>query len=68
MELNSRNPKKAGSKPERCERVYKRAVKAQRDLSRKEETQRNECTGGFSIEKSPQTIYSLRRRGGDGEI
>ena len=35
MELNSRNPKKVGSKPERCERVYKRAVKEQRDLLRK---------------------------------
>ena len=29
MKLNSRGPKKVGSKPERDERVYKRAVKAQ---------------------------------------
>ena len=35
QELNSRNPKKVGSKPKRRERVYKRAAKAQRDLFRK---------------------------------
>ena len=29
------SPKKIGSKPERCERVYKRAAKAQRDLFRR---------------------------------
>ena len=31
----SRNPKKVDSKPERGERVYKRAAEAQRDLFRK---------------------------------
>ena len=35
QELNSRTPKKVGSKRERRERVYKRAAKAQRDLFRK---------------------------------
>ena len=29
------NPQKVGSKPERCERVYKRAAQAQRDFLRK---------------------------------
>ena len=29
------NPQKVGSKPERCERVYKRTAQAQRDFLRK---------------------------------
>ena len=33
--MNFRNPKKVDSKPERGERVYKRAAEAQRDLFRK---------------------------------
>ena len=51
--LNSRAPKKVGSKPKRGERVYKRTAKAQRDLFR-----RRRCSGM----SAPVTLQKSRRK------
>ena len=58
------SPKKVGSKPERCERVYKRAAKAQRDLFRRGDAAKW-ARRWLLLKKSPQAIWSLRRRGTD---
>ena len=54
--------KKVSSKPERCERVYKRAAEAQRDLFWKRRRSGMITPAAFQ-KKSPQAVYSLRRCG-----
>ena len=56
------HPQKVGSKPKRCERVYKRTVKVRRDFLRKRRSSGVSALR-FPIKKSEQAIHSLLRRG-----